>query len=126
MTKNDFAMKHVIGLIDVIDVELKERRVKSYDLDALHGKRDPQNQNWYKKKKRSNGTLSVEKVNSVQTVKGKLVKGWIKQWLAISSTNSTSEGIVIYLARAAITSPFPLWIMTPFPTSLVSMNKAPS
>lgn len=52
MTKNDFAMKHVIGLIDVIDVELKERRVKSYDLDALHGKRDPQNQNWYKKKKK--------------------------------------------------------------------------
>lgn len=45
MTKNDFAMKHVIGLIDVIDVELKERRVKSYDLDALHRKRDPQNQN---------------------------------------------------------------------------------
>lgn len=51
MTKNDFAMKHVIGLIDVIDVELKERTVKSYDLDALHRKRDPQNQNWYKKKK---------------------------------------------------------------------------
>ena len=45
MAKNDFTMKHVIGLTDVIDVEPKERRVKLYDLGASHGQRDPQNQN---------------------------------------------------------------------------------
>ena len=56
MAKNDFTMKHVIGLTDVIDVEPKERRVKLYDLGASHGQRDPQNQNLctQKKKKKIN------------------------------------------------------------------------
>ena len=66
MAKNNFAMKHVIGLTDVKDVEPKERRVKLYDLGASHEQREPQNQNLCKKKKI---------VNSIQIVKGKLVKG---------------------------------------------------
>lgn len=48
MAKNDFAMKHVIGLTNVINVEPKERRAKH---------------------------TQSKKVNFVQTVKGKLVKG---------------------------------------------------
>ena len=50
MAKNNFAMKHVIGLTDVKDVEPKERRVKLYDLGASHEQREPQNQNLCKKK----------------------------------------------------------------------------
>ena len=50
MAKNNFAMKHVIGLTDVKDVEPKERRVKLYDLGASHEQREPQNQNLSKKK----------------------------------------------------------------------------
>ena len=67
MAKNNFAMKHVIGLTDVKDVEPKERRVKLYDLGASHEQREPQNQNLCQKKKKI--------VNSIQIVKGKLVKG---------------------------------------------------
>ena len=52
MAKNNFAMKHVIGLTDVKDVEPKERRVKLYDLGASHEQREPQNQNLCQKKKK--------------------------------------------------------------------------
>ena len=68
MAKNNFAMKHVIGLTDVKDVEPKERRVKLYDLGASHEQREPQNQNLCKKKKK-------KIVKSIKIVKGKLVKG---------------------------------------------------